>query len=95
MFLDNYSFYCNIAFLCKKSEATEAIKSIFQMWLNITSYLVKRLHTDNRKEYITLELQSFLREQEIIHETSTLYIHQQNGCAEWLNYILLEKMQSI
>jgi len=28
------------------------------------------------------ELQSFLREQEIIHETSTPYIHQQNGYAK-------------
>ena len=28
------------------------------------------------------ELQSFLREQEIIHKTSTLHVHQQNGCAE-------------
>jgi len=27
-------------------------------------------------------LQSFLREQRIIYKTSTLYIHQQNDCAE-------------
>ena len=29
IFLDDYSSYCNIAFLCKKSEAAEAVKSIF------------------------------------------------------------------
>jgi len=29
-----------------------------------------------------LELQSFLREQEIIHETSILYMHQQNDHVE-------------
>jgi len=28
------------------------------------------------------ELQSFLREQEVIYKTSTLYVHQQNGHAE-------------
>ena len=56
---------------------------------------MKRLHTDNGGEYITSELQSFLREQEIIYKTSTLYIHQQNGCAEQLNCILLEKAQSM
>jgi len=76
-FLNDYSFYCNITFLYKKSEATEAIKSIFWMWLNTTSYSVKRLYTDNEEKYITSELQSFLRKQEIIHKTSTLYIYQQ------------------
>jgi len=49
------------------------------MWSNTTSHPVKRLHTDNKGEYVTLELQFFLREQEIIYETSTSYIHQQNG----------------
>jgi len=81
-FLDDYSSYCNIAFLYKTSEATKAIKSIFQMWLNTTSHPVKRLHTDDGREYLMLELQSFLREKKIIHETSTLYVHQQNGHAE-------------
>jgi len=28
-FLDDHSSFCNIAFLCKKSEAVDAIKSIF------------------------------------------------------------------
>ena len=65
------------------------------MWPNTTSYPVKRLHTDNRGEYITWELQFFLREQRIIYETSTLYIYQQNSHAEWLNCTLLEKAQSI
>ena len=49
-------FYYNIAFLHKNFEAAKAIKSIFEMWLNITSYPMKRLHTDNREKYITSEL---------------------------------------
>ena len=53
------------------------------------------MHTDNIREYVMSELQSFLREQEIIHETSTSYIHQQNCHAKWLNHTLLEKIQSI
>ena len=61
-FLNNYFSYCNIAFLYKKSEAIEVIKSIFQIWSNTTFYSMKRLHTNNRREYVTLELQSFLRE---------------------------------
>jgi len=75
IFLDNHSSFCNITFLCKKSEATDAIKSIFWMWSNTTSHPVKRLHTGNRREYIISELQSFLREQEIIHKTSTLHVY--------------------
>ena len=47
------------------------------MWSNTTFYLVKRLHTDIRKnkECVTLELQYFLRDQEIIYKTSTPYIY--------------------
>ena len=45
------------------------------MWSNTTFYSVKRLHTDNGEEYIILELQSFLREQGIIHETSIPHVH--------------------
>ena len=36
---------------------------------------MKRLHTDNKGEYVILELQFFLREQEIIYKTSTLYVY--------------------
>jgi len=71
-FLDNYSSYCRVAFLHKKSDATEAIKAVFQLWSNTTSHSVKCLHTDNGGEYMTLELQSFLCEQGIAHKTSTL-----------------------
>ena len=66
----------------KKSEATEVIKLIFQMWSNTTSHSVKRLYIDNKEEYVMLELQLFLREQRIIHETSTSHIYRQTGCAE-------------
>ena len=45
------------------------------MWSNTTSYPVKRLHTDNGEEYVVSELQSFLREQGVIYETSTLYVY--------------------
>ena len=79
----------------KKSDAAEAIKAVFRLWLNTTSHSVKHLHTDNGREYMTLELQSFLCEQGIVHETSTPYVHQQNGRAEWLNQTLLEKAQSM
>jgi len=78
-FLNNYSSYCRVAFLHKKSDAAEAIKAVFQLWLNTTSHFIKCLYTDNRREYMTLELQSFLYEQGIFYKTSTPYIHQQNG----------------
>jgi len=60
------------------------------MWSNTTFHFTKRLYTNNEEEYVTLELQSFLREQEIIHETNALHIYQKNGCTEQLNYILLK-----
>ena len=56
---------------------------------------MKRLHTNNKGEYIMLELQSFLRGQEIIYENNTSYIYQKNGYTEQLNHIMLEKTQLI
>jgi len=44
---------------------------------------------------MTSELQSFLYEQGIVHKTSIPYVHQQNDQAEWLNWTLLEKAQSM
>ena len=84
-FLNNYFFYCNIAFLHKKSKAIKVI------WSNTTFHSVKKLHTDNKREYIMLELKSFLREQRIIYKTSTPHVCQQNSCVEQLDYTLLEK----
>ena len=52
IFLDNYFSYCNITFLYKKYKAVKTIKSIFQIWPNIISHPIKRLHTNNREEYI-------------------------------------------
>jgi len=60
------------------------------MQSNTTSYSMKKLHTDNRREYIMLELQFFLWEQEIIYKTSTWHVYQQNSCAEQLNCTPLE-----
>ena len=65
------------------------------MWSNITSYPVKRLHTDNGREYVMLELQSFLRKQEIIYKTNTPHVYQQNSCTEQLSHTLLKKAQSM
>ena len=56
IFLDDYSSYYNIAFLHKKFEAAKAIKLIFWIWSNTTSYPVQRLYTDNGGEYVTSEL---------------------------------------
>jgi len=74
-FLDDYSSYCRVVFLRKKSDAAEAIKAVFWLWLNTTSHSVKHLHTDNGGEYMTSELQSFLCEQGIVHETSIPHVH--------------------
>ena len=79
IFLDDYSSYYRVAFLRKKSDATEAIKAIFWLWSNTTSHFVKCLYTNNGEEYMISKLQSFLHVQEIVHETSIPHIHQKNG----------------
>jgi len=42
-----------------------------------------------------LVLQFFLQEQEIIYETNTLYVYQENSYTKQLNCTLLKKVQLI
>jgi transposase InsO family protein len=71
--------------LKKKSDTTKAIKYILK-WIQ-TQYntTVKALRTDNGGEYINLEVESILADQEIVLQNSPLYEHESNGLAEQFN----------
>ena len=56
---------------------------------------IKRIRTDNAKDFINHEFQKFCTELGIIHETSCAYTPQQNGIAERRIGLIQEKGRSL
>ena len=60
-----------------------------------TGRRVKCLRTDNGGEYTSLEFQSYLKKEGIVHELTVPRTPQQNGVAERLNRTLMEAVRSM
>lgn len=48
------------------------------------------IHTDNRGEYMSKKMESYLKNQGIAHQTTTPYTSKQNGVAERKNHPLIK-----
>jgi transposase InsO family protein len=53
------------------------------------------VRTDQGSEYLNAELKTFYKSKGIIHETMAPYTPEQNGKAERLNRILMERVQAM
>ena len=94
-FLDDFTSYCWISLLQKKSDASDAIDSFLTLVKNQHQTTVKEFMTDASSEYKSLDLWDKLRKQGIMIRTSVPHMHQQNGHAEHLNRTLIEKAQAL
>jgi len=71
-----------VVMLCNKSDALQVFKNYKHKIENLTGKRIKKLRTDNGKEYMSKEDSNFLREKGITHELNIEYTSQQNGVAE-------------
>ena len=89
-FVDDKTRFVWIFILKQKSQVFQC----FQQWKAIveksTGRRVKCLRTDNGGEYTSLEFQSYLKKEGIVHELTVPRTPQQNGVAERLNRTLME-----
>ena len=82
IFIDDYS-RCTWIFLMKNRSDVFSIFRNFSIEIhNQFGSSIKTLRTDNAKEYLSSQFQSFLTSQGIIHQTSCAHTPQQNGVAE-------------
>lgn len=58
---------------------------------NQTGQRIKKLRTDNGKEYLSKDFNDFLKEEEIQHQLSVEYTPQQNEVAERANRTLVAR----
>lgn len=89
-FTDDFTRYCRVYFLKRKSEVFEKFKQYEAEVTTGTGQKIQRLRTDNGGEYTSAEFEAYLRKRGIRHETTTPNTPQQNGVSERLNRTLQE-----
>lgn len=89
-FIDDCSRWCVVKFLRYKSEALDAFKEYKAEVENQKNCKIKFLQSDNGKEYINKEFNSYLMKCGIKRRLSAPYTPQQNGVAERKNLSLVE-----
>jgi hypothetical protein len=92
-FIDEYSRYCWIYLINKKSELTERFRDFYAFVQNQYHVKIKRLHSDGGGEYIHGGHLAFIRSKGMVPEFSLPDTPQQNGIAERMNRTLLEKVR--
>lgn len=64
-FVDDFSKYCYIYFMKNKSEALEKFKEFKKEVENVTNKKIKSLQTDNGKEYVNENFDTYLKKEGI------------------------------
>lgn len=93
--LDDYSGLSVVRVLKTKDEVKSFIIDTFTMLENQIDSTVKRVRTDNGREYVNHTLQAFYKHKGIHVETTVPYTPEQNGKAERLNRTLTERERSM
>lgn len=91
--IDDYSRYCIIYLLSKKSEVIDKIKEYVKFTENKFKKKPKIIRSDRGGEYVNLEMKKYLREEGIELQLSAPYSSQQNGIAERKNRYLIEMIR--
>jgi len=94
-FIDDYSRYTVTVMLRNRSDIVQVFKDYKQKMKSLTNRHIKKLRTDNGKEYVSKEFNDFLRQEGITRQLSVEYTPQQNGVAERANRTLVETARCI
>lgn len=90
MFIDNFSRYTETAMLRQQSNVLTAFKNFKIRVKEKTGCAIKKLKTDNAKEYTSRGFKKFLEDEGIARQLSVEYTPQQNGIAKRANRTLVD-----
>lgn len=79
--------------LRKRSDVLKAFKNYKRRVEKQTRRHIKKLRTDNGKEYLSNDFKNFLEEEGISKQLSVEYTPQQNGVAECANRTIVEMVR--
>lgn len=89
-FIDDKTRHIEVAMLKERCEVLKAFKEYKAKAEKSTGYSIKKIRSDNAKEYLSKEFTNFLKEEGISRQLSVEYTPQQNGVAERANRTLVE-----
>ncbi|MBW0460300.1 hypothetical protein O181_000015 [Austropuccinia psidii MF-1] len=76
--------------LCNKTESKAYLMNLMKQFMNVTTYKIETVSTDNGTEFKKHIFNDFLVQNVIIHEYSMLYVHHRNGRIERTNQTISE-----
>ena len=94
-FIDNFSGYALIAFICAKNAVLQHFHNMVSWAETFTGHSLTFVYSDQGGEFLGQDLQLFFSSRGITQQTSVPHIPQQNGCAERFNHTLLEKAEAM
>jgi len=94
-FIDDYTRKVFIYFLKSKDDVLNYFKTFKNFVKKQTDLKIKKLQTDNSREYVNNEFKKFLRNIGIKHETSVILTPEQNGIAERYNRSIVKKVRKV
>lgn len=94
-FIDSCTGYTETTMLKNRSDVLEAFKNYKLKVEKQTGQRIKKLRTDNGREYLSNDFKNFLKSEGILHQLSVEYTPQQNGVAERKNRTLVEMARCI
>ena len=78
VFLHDHTHLLNVQLLATKDQALDAWQIIKSLWENHVECKVKVFHSDNGREFISVEFMKALEEVGIEWQLAAPYAHQQN-----------------
>jgi len=94
-FIDDYSRYSTISLISTRDEAFKAFKEWLIEAEKQSGKVLKRLHTDNAKEYKSSLFTDYFKARGIIFTYSAPYNPEQNGISERYNRTLMNKVRAL
>lgn len=92
---DEYSGYMLVECIADKTEVGNCVKRMISEFELISKTKVKKILTDNGKEYVNGPLDDWLEERGVLHEVSSNYTPEQNGRAERSNRTIIEGVRTV
>lgn len=92
-FLDDYTKYLVIEVLNTKDQTTKAWQNFVLREQRFSDKKIKIYRTDNDTEFF--EISKICKKNDIIHENTAPYAHEQAGGAERINLTLLNKVRAM
>jgi len=85
MFIDDYSGFAVVAFLCTKDAVSQHFKSMVSWAKTSMGHVLISVRSDQGGGFMAGVLQWFFQSRGITHQTSVPHTPQQNDCAERFN----------